>query len=96
MKYILVRQHRGDVTIDTPFIFSNDVVHSAMYKYVRLMFRMDHEFYGKLECIGAGFIQINANGVKCSGESVSLGIRSRPYRDSAAIENIDYFQINLP
>lgn len=84
MKYILYSKNLGEGSaIHIPVIFSNFIVHSDMHKMIT-----KGMMYGELEPISAG--EISPIGMRCTGESTTMGLKSRGDIDTQIIMMIDY------
>jgi hypothetical protein len=90
MKYVVVELELGKgnekTTKRVPLIFPNDLIHADMARV------LEHEcirtFGVKAKTVSAGTIDIDVESV--SGESVSLGLKSRG-SDKQLIDMYDYF-----
>lgn len=72
MKYIVV----DDGLSDCPYIFPPHLQHFYMLSCVGG------------EIISAGFVMFTPEGLECYGESISLGIKSRPEVDTKLIKSL--------
>lgn len=72
MKYIVV----DDGLSDNPYIFPDHIQHFYMLSVVG----------GKI--ISAGFVRFTPEELECYGESLSLGIKSRPICDTQLIKSL--------
>lgn len=86
-KYVVMRG--GSVTelaVDTPILFPDFLTHLDV---VRKLLPFTTAETIRHNVLGAGFIQFNADGIsikaKCYGESVSLGVKMRPERDTTLV-----------
>lgn len=86
MKYIIVSANLSNgKTVNLPFIFPDFMIHLAVYENVKqsLVLQYDCEF---VHIISAGETVLNGTGIKCFGESTSLGVVSRGIIDASLIE----------
>lgn len=71
MKYIVISSPHGEL----PIIFPDVIVSREML-----------ERMARKTAVSGGFIDFSGNGVKCYGESTSLGVTSRRERDASLIQ----------
>lgn len=69
-----------------PVIFPERMVHAEVAQYIIHMNRMTEKATVRPD--SAGFVSLTD--CKCHGESESLGIKSKPERDSAVLLRSDY------
>ena len=90
MKYIIIAgdlvSRDGTVKMEIPFIFPNNLVHANVYEYSAHMLKREMKL-SNLKCVAAGFFSVSNH--QCSGESETLGVKSRP-GDSGFIQFFDY------
>lgn len=72
MKYIVV----DDGLTDCPYIFPQHLQHFYMLSLVGG------------EIMSAGFVVFTPKGLECYGESISLGVKSRPDVDTKLIKSL--------
>ncbi len=69
MKYIVADRFG----METPFLFPSHLQHNEVAKALGI------------EVISAGIVTFTSKGLKCRGESITLGVYSRPEEDSELI-----------
>lgn len=89
MKYIVMKVSKGGDEFEMPFIFPNFFVHDHIRQYIEhisIKLRM-----GSVTCVAAGFCNFIMDEINCTGESESIGIKSRGEIDNNLIRGMDYF-----
>jgi len=87
MKYVMFETTDKSFVQRIPVIFPNNLVHALVADYTGVALR-EHGLPTKV--VSAGEITWHADGVRCSGGSSTLGVRSLP-SDARIIEGMDYF-----
>ena len=73
MKYIIVKDHGRELPYIFPALLNHDDVVAAL---------------GSPAVASAGIVMFTEQGLRCSGESMTLGIRSRKGEDSTIINEM--------
>ena len=86
MKYIMFLAQTGSLQMEFPIIFPKQLIH----KFVAASMIPCFKACGFLAIpISAGEISIFGTDLRCSGESITLKLKSRP-QDSSIIHNFEY------
>lgn len=90
MKYIVLNViSKSGMGMDVPFVFPDIIVHSMMAHVCVDLCKMTWGADVDVTPISAGFLSSTAFEDECYGESMSLGLKSRP-EDSRLIKMCDY------
>lgn len=88
MKYVIMACHFGGTEREMPFIFPDMIVHDHMKTYATHLLNSYKATH--IECVSAGFCNFIMDEVNCSGESESIGVKSRGERDNILIQGFNY------
>ena len=90
MKYVVMHvMNKAGLDLEIPFIFPDIIVHLYMATICKPLLE-EHFKEADITVVSAGFCSSTAFEDECYGQSESLGVKSRPERDSHLIKMCDY------
>jgi hypothetical protein len=89
MKYVVLKVVNKGIERGIPIVFPDLLIHSEVAKQMQHMMLISHSM--ETEVVSAGFLSLFGTKPECSGNSESLGIKSRGEQDDQLITMYDYF-----